>query len=260
LAEEARDKLRSELAQIARVMSLSTMAAAIAHEVNQPLSGIVTNASTSVRMLSADPPNIDGARETARRTIRDANRAADVITRLRVLFKRGTSTFEPVDINDAAIEVISLLSTDMQRHRISLRAELCETLPFVGGDRVQLQQVIMNFLRNSIDAIGDRSQHPRDIVLRTELAADRALRLSVEDTGCGIGSAEADQLFDAFHTTKADGMGIGLSISRSIVEAHGGEIWGRSNPEIGATFGFSIPDTSEQLLNDGDKAFPAGRS
>jgi signal transduction histidine kinase len=118
----------------------------------------------------------------------------------------------------------------------------------------------MNFLRNSIDAIGDRSQHPRDIVLRTELAADRALRLSVEDTGCGIGSAEADQLFDAFHTTKADGMGIGLSISRSIVEAHGGEIWGRSNPEIGATFGFSIPDTSEQLLNDGDKAFPAGRS
>ncbi|MDQ0324023.1 PAS domain S-box-containing protein [Pararhizobium capsulatum DSM 1112] len=260
LAEEARDKLRSELAQIARVMSLSTMAAAIAHEVNQPLTGIVTNASTSLHMLSADPPNIDGAIETARRTIRDGNRAADVITRLRVLFKRGTSAVEPVDLNEAALEVVSLLSPDLQRHRISLRTELFEALPRVAGDRVQLQQVIMNFLRNSIDAIGDRSQHPRDIVVRTELGADRALRFSVEDTGCGIAGTDPDRLFDAFHTTKADGMGIGLSISRSIVEAHGGKIWGRGNSAIGAKFGFSIPGKPEHCLEEGADVFRAGRS
>ncbi|WP_246650298.1 sensor histidine kinase [Rhizobium laguerreae] len=241
LAEEARDKLRSELAQIARVMSLSTMAAAIAHEVNQPLAGIVTNASTSLHMLSADPPNVDGAIETARRTIRDGNRAANVITRLRVLFKRGTSPMEPVDINEAALEVVSLLSPDMQRHKISLQTELCETLPLFEGDRVQLQQVIMNFIRNAIDAIGERSQLPRDVVVRTELGSDMAIQLSVEDTGCGIAYVEPDRLFDAFHTTKANGMGIGLSISRSIVEAHGGKIWARANSTMGATFGFSIP-------------------
>jgi PAS domain S-box-containing protein len=260
LAEEARDKLRSELAQIARVMSLSTMAAAIAHEVNQPLAGIVTNASTSLHMLSADPPNIDGAIKTARRTIRDGNRAADVITRLRVLFKRGTSTVEPVDINEAALEVVSLLSPDLQRHRISLRTDLFEPLPRLDGDRVQLQQVIMNLLRNSIDAIGDRSQHPRDIVVRTELGKDSALRFSIEDTGCGIGGTDPDRLFDAFHTTKADGMGIGLSISRSIVEAHGGKIWARSNSAIGATFGFSIPGNPERCLEEGADVFRAGRS
>jgi PAS domain S-box-containing protein len=252
VAEEARDKLRSELAQIARVMSLNTMAAAIAHEVNQPLAGIVTNASTSLHMLSADPPNIGGALETARRTIRDGNRAADVITRLRVLFKRGTSTGEPVDINEAALEVVSLLSTDFHRHRISLRTELSQTLPLIKGDRVQLQQVIMNFLRNSIDAIGDVSHTPRDIIVRTELGAEKELRVSVEDTGCGIEAMDSDRLFDAFHTTKADGMGIGLSISRSIVEAHDGKIWARGNSVIGATFGFSIPGNAERRLNDSD--------
>ncbi|WP_260686721.1 PAS domain-containing sensor histidine kinase [Rhizobium leguminosarum] len=242
VAEEARDKLRSELAQIARVMSLNTMAAAIAHEVNQPLAGIVTNASTSLHMLSANPPNIEGAIETARRTIRDGNRAADVITRLRVLFKRGTSAMEPVDINEATLEVVSLLTPDMQRHKISLHTELFETLPLFKGDRVQLQQVVMNFLRNSIDAIGEPSQLPRDVVVRTEFASDMTIQLSVEDTGCGIAGVDPDRLFDAFHTTKASGMGIGLSISRSIVEAHGGRIWAKANSIVGATFGFSIPN------------------
>jgi PAS domain S-box-containing protein len=254
VAEEARDKLRSELAQIARVMSLSTMAAAIAHEVNQPLAGIVTNASTSLHMLSADPPNIDGAIETARRTIRDGNRAADVITRLRVLFKRGTSALESVDINEAALEVVSLLSSDLQRHKISLRTELFEALPLFKGDRVQLQQVIMNFLRNSIDAIGDRSQFPRDVFVRTEHGSDMTIRLSVEDTGCGIEDVDPDRLFDAFHTTKANGMGIGLSISRSIVEAHGGKIWARRNSVVGATFGFSIPNAKSDGVSLGSRS------
>ena len=260
VAEEARDKLRSELTQFARVISLSTMAASIAHEVSQPLSGIITNASTSVRMLSLTPPNVDGALETARRTIRDGNRAADVITRLRALFKRGAATIEPVDLNDAAREVIALMANDMQRHRILLRSELSESLPLVGGDRVQLQQVIMNLLRNSIDAIGMTSRQRRDIIVRTEIGGDGAVRLSVEDTGCGIETAETDRLFDAFHTTKPDGMGIGLSVSRSIIEAHGGEIWARSNNESGATFGFSIPSLRGGVRNDDPVARQAERS
>lgn len=155
LAEQALDRIRSELAQLARAMSLSTIAASIAHEVNQPLAGIITNASTSLRMLSETPPNVSGAIETARRTIRDGNRAADVIVRLRNLFKRGVATVEPLDLNAAAREVIALLTNDMQRSRISLRSELSTELPLIVGDRVQLQQVIMNLLRNSIDAMTD---------------------------------------------------------------------------------------------------------
>lgn len=241
VAEAARDKLRSELTQIARVMSLSTMAAAIAHEVNQPLSGVITNASTALRMLSATPPNIEGALETARRTIRDGNRAADVVTRLKTLFLRGISTIELFDLNNAAREVIALFANDIQRERISLRAELSEALPFIGADRVQVQQVIMNLIRNSIDAMAEISQGARDILVRTAVGSDEEVLLTVEDTGPGIASADIAWLFDPFHTTKAKGMGIGLSVSRSIVEAHGGKIWAISNPAGGATFGFSIP-------------------
>lgn len=245
VAEAARDKLRSELTQIARVMSLSTMAAAIAHEVNQPLSGVITNASTALRMLSATPPNIEGALETARRTIRDGNRAADVVTRLKTLFLRGISTIELFDLNNAAREVIALFANDIQRERISLRAELSEALPFIGADRVQVQQVIMNLIRNSIDAMAEISQGARDILVRTAVGSDEEVLLTVEDTGPGIASADIAWLFDPFHTTKAKGMGIGLSVSRSIVEAHGGRIWGISNPAGGATFGFSIPYRSD---------------
>ncbi len=240
-AEVARDKLRSELSQIARVTSLSTMAASIAHEVNQPLSGIITNAGTSLRMLSAIPPNVEGALETARRTIRDGNRAADVIVRLRNLFKQGVAIVEPLDLNDAAREVIALLANDIQRGRISLHAELSERLPLTQGDRVQLQQVIMNLLRNSIDAMASISPLSRDITVRTGTVESDAVLLTVEDTGCGLETVEIERLFDPFHTTKPDGMGIGLSVSRSIIEAHEGRIWAKPNPMGGAIFGFSIP-------------------
>ena len=185
VAEEALNQTRSELAHVARVTSLGALTASIAHEVNQPLSGIITNAGTCLRMLAADPPNLEGARETARRTIRDVNRAADVITRLRALFTKQTVAIEPVDLNEAVREVIALSWVDLQRSRVVLRTELDERLPLVGGDRVQLQQVVMNLLRNAADAISGVDS-ARRLVIRTEPDEDDHVRLTVEDSGVGF--------------------------------------------------------------------------
>jgi PAS domain S-box-containing protein len=258
LSDEALDKARSELAHVTRVMSLGTMTASIAHEVNQPLSGIVTNASTCLRMLAADPPNVDGARETARRTIRDGNRAADVITRLRALFGRKDSVSEPVDLNEATREVIALLGSELQRNRVILRAELSDDLSAVTGDRVQLQQVILNLLRNGSDAMSGVDDRPRQLVIRTEQDACDDVRLTVRDVGGGIDPQAMERLFDAFYTTKSSGMGIGLSVSRSIIERHRGRLWAASNDGPGATFAFSIPRRPEDTTGiHGLDAIPA---
>jgi signal transduction histidine kinase len=242
LSEEALGKLRSELAHVARVATLGALTASIAHEVNQPLSGIITNASTCQRMLAADPPNIEGARETTRRTLRDGNRASEVITRLRALFSKTDATTESVDLNDATREVIALSLSELHGSRIILRTELSHDLPHVTGDRVQLQQVILNLVRNASDAMSAVNDRPRDLLIRTERDddADR-VRLSVQDTGVGFEPQAADRLFQAFYTTKDDGMGIGLSVSRSIIESHHGQLWATSNDGLGATFSFSIP-------------------
>jgi PAS domain S-box-containing protein len=248
-SEEALAKARSELANVARVTSLATLTASIAHEVNQPLSGIVTNASTCLRMLTLDPPNVDGARETARRTIRDGNRASDVIARLRALFSKKESEAEPVDLNDAAKEVIALTLSEFQRNRVILRCELADCLPLVIGDRVQLQQVILNLLRNGSDAMSTVDDRPRELVIRSErYEVDRAL-FSVKDVGIGIDPQSRDKLFQAFYTTKNDGMGIGLSVSRSIIERHQGRLWATANDGPGATFSFSIPFTTKTPTN-----------
>jgi len=241
LSEEARDKARSELAQVARVTSLGTLTASIAHEVNQPLSGIVTNASTCLRMLSTDPPNVEGARETARRTIRDANRASDVIARLRALFSKKDVSIEAVNLNDAVREVIALSCSDLQRNRLIVRLELAGNLPSISGDRVQLQQVILNLLRNASDAMTAVNDRPRELVIRTERDQNDHVRLSVKDVGVGFDPQATDRLFNAFYTTKNDGMGIGLSVSRSIVENHHGRMWASLNDGPGSTFSFSIP-------------------
>ena len=245
LAQEALGTLRSELAHVARVTSLGALTASIAHEVNQPLAGIVTNAGTSLRMLAADPPNVDGARETARRTIRDANRAADVITRLRALFAKKAPTVESLDLNAATREVIALWRSELQRNRATLRAELADDLPTILGDRVQLQQVIINLLRNASEAMSTIDDRPREIVIRTALDHDDGVVLSVRDVGVGFDSQNTDKLFDAFYTTKREGMGIGLSVSRSILENHGGRLWAVSNDGPGVTFSFSIPRRSD---------------
>ena len=245
LSEEALGKARSELAHVARVMSLGALTASIAHEVNQPLSGIITNASTCMRMLEADPPNIDGARETVRRTIRDGHRAADVITRLRALFGQQEALTERVDLNDATREVIALSLSELQANRVILRVELANDLPAVTGDRVQLQQVILNLLRNASDAMRSVDDRPRQLLIKTRQDGDGGVRLSVQDTGEGFESENINKLFNAFYTTKSDGMGIGLSVSRSIIEKHNGSLWATRNDGPGATFSFSIPRFAE---------------
>ena len=221
------------------------MTASIAHEVNQPLSGIITNASTCLRMLNAEPPNVDGARETARRTIRDGNRASDVIKRLRALFSKRDATAEAVDLNEATREVMALSLSELQRGRVLLRTEFADDLPPVNGDRVQLQQVILNLLLNASDAMSGVEERPRELVIRTGTDEGDGVRLSVQDAGVGFDPQDVGRLFEAFYTTKGGGMGIGLSVSRSIIESHHGRLWAAPNDGPGATFSFSIPRASQ---------------
>ena len=250
LAAEALNRARSELAHVSRMTTLSALTASIAHEINQPLSGIITNAGTCLRMLDATPPNIEGARETARRTIRDGNRASDVITRLRALFTKREFTLEPLDLNEATREVIAVTSTDLQRNRIVLHSELAEDLPVVSGDRVQLQQVILNLLRNASDAMVGVDDRPRELGIKTEREDGSRVRLTVRDAGVGLAPQSLDSLFDAFYTTKSGGMGIGLFVSRSIIERHHGRLWAEPNDASpGATFSFSIPQQVDGVLN-----------
>jgi C4-dicarboxylate-specific signal transduction histidine kinase len=253
IAEDALNGLRSELTNMARITSLGALTASIAHEVNQPLSGIVTNAGTCLRMLSSDPPNLDGARETARRTIRDGNRASDVVTRLRALFGKKEVATEPVDLNEAAREVIALSLSDLERQRVALQLEFADQLPALVGDRIQLQQVVLNLLRNASEAMSGIEDRPRHLLIRTEHAGE-SVRLMVQDSGIGLSTKDVERLFESFYTTKRDGMGIGLSISRSIIEAHRGRMWAAANDGPGATFAFSIPaDTPASRSSDMDQ-------
>ena len=217
-------------------------AASVAHEVSQPLTGILANATMCLRMLAADPPNVKGALETARRTIRDGNRAADVITRLRGLFSKKPAVTEIVDLNEAAREVLALVFGDLLRNKVFLRAEINHKDPlFVTGDRVQLQQVILNLVRNASDAMSEVNDRPRHLLVKAERDDEGGARLIVTDSGVGLDSPATDRVFDAFYTTKKDGMGIGLSVSRSIIESHGGKLWAQAKDGPGATFTFSLP-------------------
>jgi len=240
-AEQALGQVRAELAHVARVSSLSALTASIAHEVNQPLSGIITNASTCLRMLDADPPNVDGARETAKRTIRDGRRASEIVTRLRGLFTKREVGTEPVDMNEAIREVLALSLSELQRWRVVVSAELADNLPPARGDRVQLQQVFLNLIMNAADAMSGVDDRPRELTVTSELAEGGDVRVAVQDTGVGFEPQAVDRLFEAFYSTKRGGMGIGLSVSRSIIERHHGRLWAKPNQGQGATFAFSIP-------------------
>jgi PAS domain S-box-containing protein len=247
VAEEALSRARSELAHVSRVTTVSTLTASIAHEVNQPLAGIITNAGTCLRLLDATPSDVAGARETARRIIRDGNRAADVIKRLRALFSRREFTLEPLDLNEATREVLALSANDFQQHRIAVQTELSGDLPVVIGDRIQLQQVILNLLRNGVDAMTDVHDRLRLLRITTEREQDDRVRLTVRDVGVGLSPPIMDSLFDAFYTTKSGGMGIGLFVSRSIIQRHHGRLWAQPNDGPGATFAFSIPRDPEAV-------------
>jgi PAS domain S-box-containing protein len=251
-SEEALGRVRSELAHMTRVASLGALTASIAHEVNQPLSGIITNANTCLRMLAAEPPNLEGARETARRTIRDGHRASDVITRLRAMFAKRDAANEHVDLNQAARELIALTRSELQRGRVALVTELADDLPLVVGDRVQLQQVVLNLLLNAAAAMSGIDDRPRLLTISTERESQGHVRLTVRDTGRGLDPGTIDRLFEPFYTTKSEGMGLGLSVSRSIIERHEGRLWATPNDGPGAVFSFSIPCAPERLSADAE--------
>jgi PAS domain S-box-containing protein len=239
-SEETLYRLRTELAHVTRANSLCALTASIAHEINQPLAGIMTNASTGLRMLNAEPPNVEGALQTVQRTLRDGRRASDVVTHLRALFSKKVVSNERVDLNEATGEVLELLRSAMRRNRVVLQQEQATDLPPVTGDRVQLQQVVLNLLLNAMEAMRDVEDRPRQLLIKTERDGD-GVRLSVTDTGPGFDPQHAEKLFESFYTTKGEGMGLGLSVSRSIIDIHSGRMWATSNEGSGATFSFSIP-------------------
>ena len=233
--------IQLELAHANRVATLAQLSASIAHELNQPLTGIITNCGTCLRMLTSDPLNLDGAREAVRRTMRDGNRASDVISRLRALFNRNEPASESVDLNEATREVIALSLGQLQNSRVVLRTALADNLPFVTADRVQLQQVVLNLLRNASDAMNTIDDRPRDLLISTEPEEGDSVRFSVKDAGVGFDPQTVNKLFEPFYSTKDDGMGVGLSVSRSIIENHQGRLWAVLNDGPGATFSFSVP-------------------
>ena len=256
LQEEQRryHEIQLELAHANRIATLGQLSASIAHEVNQPLTGIITNGATCLRMLTSDPPDLDGALEAVRRTMRDGNRAANVVARLRALFNKKEPASEPVDLNEATREVIGLSLGEIQNSRVVMRTELADGLPFITADRVQLQQVVLNLLRNALDAMSTVDDRPRALLIRTERQEGDCVRLSVKDAGVGFDPQTMDKLFEAFYSTKNDGMGVGLSVSRSIIESHQGRLWAVLNDGPGATFLFSVPcraHTRSDLIRSG---------
>jgi PAS domain S-box-containing protein len=246
-AEEALEALRQAQADLARVNRVTTMGeltASLAHEVNQPIAAAVTNANTCLRWLTRDHPDLEEAREAAMRIVKDGTRAAEIISRIRLLFKKGTPDWELVDINEVIREMIVLLRGEATRYNIAVQTDLAADLCQAMGDRVQLQQVMMNLIMNSIDAMKE-VEGKREVAIKSERAEDRHLLVSVSDTGVGLPLQEVSQIFNAFFTTKPDGTGMGLSISRSIVESHGGRLWATANSGRGATFHLTLPTIVE---------------
>ncbi len=242
-AEEERERLRqayADLAHVSRVNTMGELTASLAHEVKQPIAATVTDANTCKRWLNRDPPNLDEAREAATRIVKDAMRAAEIISRLRLLFNKGTPVREPVDVNAVIGEMILLLRSEAMRYKIAVRTELATDLPPVMGDRVQLQQVVMNLMINGIDAMNN-VEGARELAITSQRGEDGQLVVSVSDTGVGLPAKQADEIFNAFFTTKPHGTGMGLRISRSIVESHGGRLWATDNSPRGASFYLTLP-------------------
>ncbi len=240
-AEEALRQAQANLAHVSRVMTLGELTASISHEVNQPLAAVVINGQVCLRLLALETPRPDEVRASVERIVKDANRASEVIKRIRALAKRTEPQMVSLDINDVIREAILLVQREVLNHGASLRTELAFALPPVLGDRVQLQQVVINLLMNGIEAMASIRDRPREIVIRSERDEDGEVHVSVQDSGIGIDSETAERLFSAFFTTKPSGMGMGLSISRSIIRAHGGRLWVSPNADHGAAFQFTIP-------------------
>jgi C4-dicarboxylate-specific signal transduction histidine kinase len=243
-AEEALRQAQADLARTNRVTTMGELTASLAHEVNQPIAAAATDANTCLRWLARDQPDLEEARAAASRVVKDAARAAEIMSRIRSLFKKEMSHRELVDVNDIIRGMIELLRSEATRYSISMRTELSKDLPLIMGDRVQLQQVTMNLIINSIDAMKD-VDGTREITITSQRAENEQLQVSVSDTGIGLPSQRADQIFNAFFTTKPHGTGMGLRISRSIVESHGGRLWAAPNSPRGACFAFTLPTKIE---------------
>jgi C4-dicarboxylate-specific signal transduction histidine kinase len=246
-AEAALRQAQAELAHVTRVTTMGELAASIAHEVNQPISGVVLNGNAGLRWLAGvkeDSVNLTEVREAILRIIRDGNRAGEVIARIRAFFKKSEPTREPLDFNETIREVIVLVKSEMATRRVMLRLELPSDLPRIHGDRVQLQQVMINLILNAIDAMATVQDRARELVIRTQGAEGREVMVTVRDTGIGLGPESIKHVFKAFHTTKPGGLGMGLSISRSIVENHSGRLWAAANDGPGASFHFTLPAVS----------------
>jgi C4-dicarboxylate-specific signal transduction histidine kinase len=241
-AEEELHKMHAELAHVTRLSTLGELATSIGHEVNQPLAAIATNASAGLRWLAGASPNLDEARKALDRIIRDGNRASDVITRIRMLGRKNSTAKNPMDINQAIEEVIVLARGQIRSSGVALRTELAGDLPPVLGDRVQLQQVLLNLIMNGIEAMSGIEDRPRELMISTQIDDVEKVRVTVQDSGIGFDPQSIERIFEAFYTTKPEGMGIGLSISRSIIDAHGGRLWAARNDDgPGATFHFTLP-------------------
>jgi C4-dicarboxylate-specific signal transduction histidine kinase len=240
-AEERLIRAQAEVARIARITTMGELAASIAHELNQPLGGIVVSGDACLRWLAAKPPNLDEVLQAVEAIIRDGTRASGVLVRIRGLLRRGEGLRERSDINDVVREVIALSDGELRRNGVSLRTEMPEDLPPVVVDRILMQQVILNLIMNAMEAMRAVSDRVRVLRIRTEEQPSGSIVVLVQDSGVGVDPKHSSRMFEAFYTTKAQGIGMGLTISRSIVEAHGGQLWAVANDGPGSTFCFTLP-------------------
>jgi PAS domain S-box-containing protein len=240
-AEEALREAQAELAHVTRMATLGELAASIAHEINQPLAGVVTNGQACLRWLGREVPDLAEARAAVERIIRDGNRAGEVIARIRALVRKAAPQRARLAINDVIAEVIALADSELRRHGVALHTDLAAALPLVLGDRIQLQQVLLNLLLNGMEAMRTVTDRPRALIVRSQPEEAAAIRVGVQDVGPGVAPQDLERIFTAFVTTKPEGLGMGLAISRSIIEAHGGRLWATANDGPGATVQFTLP-------------------
>jgi signal transduction histidine kinase len=252
--EEERERqreLEADLAHINRVSMMGELAASIAHEVNQPLSGIVSNASACLRWLAGDAPDVEEVREAVRDIARDGKRAGEVVARIRALTKRTAGPREKLDLNEIIREVLALVGDEARRSSVIVQTQFADDLSPVAGDRVQLQQVVLNLVMNAIEAMSSTAERARELVIATRNVDADQVQVTVEDSGIGVDPNTINKIFDSFYTTKPGGMGMGLSISRSILQAHGGRLWATVNDDPDTSFHFTLPKYHEEESNAG---------
>jgi C4-dicarboxylate-specific signal transduction histidine kinase len=252
LSSEALRAAQAELAHANRVATVGQMTASISHEVNQPIAAAVTNAHAALRWLESRPPNLEEVRQAVGRIIENARRADDVIGQIRAMIKKAPPRKDRFDLNEAVLDIIALTRSEVLRHGVSLHTGLATGLPALDGDRIQLQQVILNLVVNAVEAMSGIDDEMRELRISSERDASGGVLVTVRDSGPGLDPKSVDRIFDAFHTTKPGGMGLGLAICRSITEAHGGRLWVSANKPRGAAFQFTLPPAQDETVPAGD--------